>query len=409
MKKPRKITLLLTLGSIFEYYDFIIYGLMSGYLGPLFFPNENLLLSQLQAFSFFALGYIVRPLGGLIFSIMGDLTNRNKMFIRSNFILAMATITIAVLPNYQQIGISATIILVILRILQASSFAMELPGAISLIQQNTSSPTRSFSFIVSGSAVGAILASASLYILEYNFNREEILNFAWRIPFILGSILCLISALMRRKLPNSFPQNRSALFSDIISEYKNILSSMLIISLPAFLVIMNVFFPSFIPRFYGYSTKEVYLAISVSLIYSAIYAPIFSHLVYKISKFTLLKIIVRAAMFLGFIINFLWLRQEFISLVLGLCIYQTIIASMMVVMFPLMAEVFPSQIRFTLITVCYNVSYSIMAFSSILVTNLTNYWKNSFSLWLILIVLCGVILINISSTSTNVRENKNSS
>ncbi len=77
--ESKNTTLLLTLSSTFEYYDFVIYGLMSSYLGQLFFPNDDLLLGQLQAFALFSLGYIVRPFGGIILAMLGDLTNRKKI------------------------------------------------------------------------------------------------------------------------------------------------------------------------------------------------------------------------------------------------------------------------------------------------------------------------------------------
>lgn len=396
--KTKRSTLFLTLGSIFEYYDFMIYGLMSGYLGPLFFPSESAWISQLQAFSFFALGYIVRPLGGLVFAILGDTTNRKRIFILSNFILAISTVIIAVLPNYSQIGITATIILVILRMLQAASFAVELPGAMTLIKQNTDAPTKSFSFVISGASLGAIFATASLYILENVFTSEEILNFAWRIPFILGSALCLVSALMRKKLPDS-PEvkDKSSIFGDIVYQYKNVIYSMLIVSLQAFLVIMNIFFPSFIPKFYGYEVKEVYLAVSISLIWAVVYAPIFSHMVHKISKPGMLRVIIASAIFLGLVINFLWLRQGFSNLLIGLCIYQAITVSLIVLMFPLMAEIFPAKVRFTLTTVCYNMGYAIMAFSPILVAKLADRWNSPFAMWLMLIVLCVFVLVNIAN------------
>ncbi len=396
--KTKRSTLFLTLGSIFEYYDFMIYGLMSGYLGPLFFPSESVWISQLQAFTFFALGYIVRPLGGLVFAILGDTTNRKRIFILSNFILAISTVIIAVIPNYSQIGITATITLVVLRMLQAASFAVELPGAMTLIKQNTDAPTRSFSFVISGASLGAIFATASLYILENVFTLEEILSFAWRIPFIIGSALCLVSALMRKKLPNT-PEvkDKSSVFADLIFQYKNVIYSTLIVSLQAFLVIMNIFFPSFIPKFYGYEVKEVYLAITISLVWAVVYAPVFSYLTHKISKAGLLRAVIASAMFLGLVINFLWLRHSFSNLLIGLFIYQTITVSLITLMFPLMAEIFPSKARFTLTTVCYNMGYSIMAFSPMLVAKLSDHWKSPFAMWLIMIVLCIFILVNIAN------------
>lgn len=396
--KTKRSTLFLTLGSIFEYYDFMIYGLMSGYLGPLFFPSESAWISQLQAFSFFALGYIVRPLGGLVFAILGDTTNRKRIFILSNFILAISTVIIAVLPNYSQIGITATITLVILRMLQAASFAVELPGAMTLLKQNTDAPTKSFSFVISGASLGAIFATLSLYILENIFTSEEILSFAWRIPFILGSVLCLVSALMRKKLPDS-PEvkDKSSVFGDIVYQYKNVIYSMLIVSLQAFLVIMNIFFPSFIPKFYGYEVKEVYLAITLSLVWAVIYAPVFSYMVHKISKASMLRAVIASGMFLGLVVNFLWLRQGFSNLLVGLCIYQAITVSLITLMFPLMAEIFPPKARFTLTTVCYNMGYSIMAFSPILVAKLSDRWNSPFAMWLMLIVLCVFVLVNIAN------------
>ena len=398
--KSKNITWLLTLSSIFEYYDFIIYGLMSNYLGQLFFPNDDLILAQLQTFALFSLGYIVRPFGGIILATLGDLTNRKKIFVRSNFILALATIAISILPNYTQMGMTAGIILIILRILQSITFSVELPGAMSFLHKKS----KNFSFIISGSAIGAILASASLYILEDNFTREEILNYAWRIPFALGALLCLVSIMLKNKLPESqqsFIKNKTELLSKVIPEYKNIISSILIISLPAYLIIMNIFFPSFLTKFYEYTTKEVYLAMSISLIWAAIYSPIFSYLTSKTPKIALLKFIIAVTIFLGLVINFLLLRHSLYHLIIGLCIYQSIICSVMVKIFPLMAKIFESHVRFTLMTACYNITYALMTLSPILVTNLANRWNNPFILWFVLILLCIFILANLSNFATD--------
>ena len=188
--KSRQSTVLLTLSAAFEYYDFVVYALMAGYLGALFFPGSNPLVAQIQVFSVFALGYVIRPLGGMIIGMLGDLTNRKTVFIRSNFILAIATLTISVLPTYNQIGMIATIILILLRMVQSLCFAAELPGAMSLIQAVSDKPAKSFSFIISGTALGTILATATLFWLESNFDNQESLDYAWRLPFIIGSLLC---------------------------------------------------------------------------------------------------------------------------------------------------------------------------------------------------------------------------
>ena len=393
-------TFLLMLSAAFEYYDFVIYAMMASYLGPLFFPSSSDLVSQLQAFSVFALGYIARPLGGIIFGMLGDLTSRKAIFIRTNLILAIATIAISILPNYNQIGITATIGIILLRITQSLTFAAELSGAMSIIKDGAKAPAKSFSFVVSGAALGSILASLVLYLLELNFSKAEILAFAWRIPFIFGAVLCLIGIIMRSKLTEvarEKAKDKLSLLAIMLPEYKNIVSFVSIISLSAYLIIMNLFFPSFLPKFYNYPIKQVYLAISLSLLWAVIYAPIFAHLTHKMAKLTLLQIIIVAGIFLGLIVNFLLLRGGFIHLLVGLCIYQAIISSLMVVTFPLMAEVFPSQARFTLMAACYNITYMIMSFSPVLVTKLASSWQTPFSLWLGFILLSIFALKNTSS------------
>lgn len=402
LKKYKNTTWIFTLSGLFEYYDFIIYGLMSGYLGPLFFPNQDPLVSQLQAFSLFALGYLIRPLGGLFFAIWGDLSNRRNIFIKSNFVIAFSTLAIAFLPNYNQIGIIATIILIILRILQAASFAIELPGVISLIRQNDGDDsTKRFGFVLSATSLGAIMATSSLYLLEANFSKEEILEYAWRIPFIFGSVLCLISALMRLRLPQNtqVQQNREKILGDILLEYKNICAFVLIILLPAFLIVMNIFFPQFIPKYYDYSSQEVYFATTISLIWAVLYAPIFSYLSSSWPKDGIIKFTIGLTIFLGLIINFLLLRQSLTHLLIGLCLYQSIITTMMVTVFPLMAEMFPERIRLTLVTICYNLTYSLVAFSPVFVTRLAESWNSPFALWFIVIILCIFILANIANFS----------
>jgi MFS family permease len=392
-------TFLLMLSAAFEYYDFVIYGLMSTYLGPLFFPNNDILVSQLQAFAVFALGYIARPVGGVILGALGDLTSRKSVFIRSNIILALATITISLLPNYYQIGITATICIICLRLIQSFTFSAELPGAMSLIEDGKKQPSRRFSFIISGAAIGSILASSILYLLEYNYTKQEILNFAWRLPFIFGSILCVVGFLLRSKLPDfahAKPKDRKSLFANLLPQYPNIIGSVLVISVAAYLIMMNLFFPTFIPKFYGYNVKEVYLAISLSLAWSVIYAPIFTYATSKFSKTGLIRICLFVGIFIGLVINFMLLRQGFTNLVIGLCLYQSIITSLLVLIFPLMSKIFPAEARFTLIALCYNLTYSVIAFSPILIVRLAERWQSPFSLWLGFILLSIFALANVN-------------
>lgn len=384
-------TLLYSLGAALEYYDFIIYGLMANYLSLLFFPSTNQTATQLGTFALFALGYVVRPFGAIIFGSLGDLFNRRKVFILTNSILSFTTLTISFLPTYEQIGIIASIILITLRILQSVSFAVELPGSMALIQDENVKPSIKFSFVISGTSLGMIIATQVLFLLEYFYTKQEILDFAWRIPFMLSSFLYLISILMRRNLPNILqekPKDKFSLFSLVVAEYKNITIFIFLIAVFAFLVIMNIFFPSFIPKFYSYSSKEVLLAISLSIFWSLVYSPIFAYISNKYNKISCLRLSLILTIVLIFVINWLLMQASFVYLVISLCLYQSIISNLTITTFPLMAEIFPTKARMTLISLCYNLTYLLISFTPLFITNFATNFNSAFVLWGIVVILC---------------------
>jgi MFS family permease len=395
--KNKSLKFLLPLAASFEYYDFVIYGLMAHYIGPIFFPNENEFVSQIQAFSVFALGYIARPLGGVIFGILGDLKSKKLSFIRSNMILAISTTIISLLPDYNNIGTTATILIVLLRIIQSCCFAAELPGSMVIISDNIKEKSQSFSFIVSGAALGAITASLSIYFLEIIFSKQEIIEYAWRIPFLFGSILCVLNIIIRAKLPDYKQEklNKEAITGLLVTNHKKIISAIFIISIPAYMIIMNIFFSNILSKFYNYKTESVHLALSLSMVWSIFFAPLFIYISKDASRLSLLKIIISLSMFLILVINYLWIKQSFYYLLAGLCIYQSIISSVLVIIFPLMEEIFPKQIQFTLMAFCYNVAYSLMSFAPLIVVKFAHLWQSPVSLWIGLSVVSILALTNI--------------
>lgn len=392
------------LSSSFEYYDFIIYGLMSSYIAMLFFPNDNQVLGQLKAISIFAIGYVARPLGAMLWGFFGDLKGKRKAFINSNIFLGISTIGISVLPDYKQLGVIATILLVVFRVIQAASFAAELPGSVTMISAEGKSISSKFSFVIVGASIGSLMATLALFLLEMNFSNEEILGFAWRIPFIFGSILCFISMILRRKLPKvkeTNSKNNQELVKSIFPQINNIISLIFIVAVPAFLIIMNIFFPVYLTKFYKYDSKQVFLAITFSYFIAAINPIIFGVYLRKLEdqfeKITsITRIILFSTMVIGLVLNFLLLRGGFVKLLLVLSIYQILITSLMILIFIIMAKIFPPQASFSLIGITYNVTYLFISFSPILVNNLSQLFASPVVLWFLLIILCLFALSNLN-------------
>ena len=392
------------LSSAFEYYDFIIYGLMSSYIAILFFPNDSQILGQLKAISIFAIGYIARPLGAIFWGVFGDVKGKRKAFINSNIFLGIATIGISVLPDYKQLGVTATILLVIFRLLQASAFAAELPGSMAMIHGEGKGSSNKFSIVIVGVSIGSLIATLALFLLEMIFSAEQILNFAWRIPFIFGSLLCFISMFLRSKLPyikEKNAKNNSDLVKLTFPHINNIISLVFVIAVPAFLIIMNIFFPVYLTKFYQYDSKQVFLAISFSYVVAAISPMIFALYIKRLEgDFEKIVSIARVILFLTMVIalmlNFLLLRGGFIKLLIVLSICQIIITSLLLLIFIIMAEIFPPQASYTLMGLSYNVTYLLVSFSPILVSNLSQLINSPLIMWFLLIILCLFALSNLN-------------
>lgn len=392
------------LSSAFEYYDFIIYGLMSSYIAILFFPNDSQILGQLKAISIFAIGYIARPLGAIFWGVFGDVKGKRKAFINSNIFLGIATIGISVLPDYKQLGVTATILLVIFRLLQASAFAAELPGSMAMIHGEGKGSSNKFSIVIVGVSIGSLIATLALFLLEMIFSAEQILNFAWRIPFIFGSLLCFISMFLRSKLPyikEKNAKNNSDLVKLTFPHINNIISLVFVIAVPAFLIIMNIFFPVYLTKFYQYDSKQVFLAISFSYVVAAISPMIFALYIKRLEgDFEKIVSIARVILFLTMVIalmlNFLLLRGGFMKLLIVLSICQIIITSLLLLIFIIMAEIFPPQASYTLMGLSYNVTYLLVSFSPILVSNLSQLINSPLIMWFLLIILCLFALSNLN-------------
>lgn len=201
----QKIIFLASLGGALEFYDFVIYVIFAPLLSQIFFPEADKLASLMSVYAVFAIGYLVRPLGGVVFSHFGDKYGRKKTFIFSVFLMAVPTLLIGLLPTYQHIGIYASILLILLRLLQGLSIGGEIPGAITFTCEHVNPRSRGlacgviFCFLNLGIFLGAIIS----LILTSLLSKEQLVTFGWRIPFIFGGLLGGFSFYIRKQMTES--------------------------------------------------------------------------------------------------------------------------------------------------------------------------------------------------------------
>ncbi|HEY8371652.1 MAG TPA: MFS transporter [Pseudonocardiaceae bacterium] len=193
-------------GTTVEWYDFFLYGSAAALVfNKLFFPAEDPLVGTLLAFLTYALGFVARPLGGLVFGHYGDRLGRKKLLVLSLMTMGVATFAIGLLPTYQQIGVLAPILLVTLRLVQGFAVGGEWGGAVLIVSEHGSAERRGFwaSWPQVGVPAGNLLATAVLAVLSATLSDAAFLSWGWRVAFLLSGLLVVIGLWVRLAVDES--------------------------------------------------------------------------------------------------------------------------------------------------------------------------------------------------------------
>ncbi|WP_328471579.1 MHS family MFS transporter [Actinoplanes sp. NBC_00393] len=193
-------------GTAVEWYDFFLYGSAAALVfGTLFFPSSDPVTGTLLAFGTYALGFVARPLGGIVFGHFGDRVGRKKMLVVSLMLMGGATIAIGLLPTYATIGIAAPILLLTCRLLQGFAVGGEWGGAVLMAAEHGDDARRGFwtSWPQAGVALGNLLATGVLWLLALVQPDEAFEAWGWRIPFLLSAVLVLVGLWVRLSIEES--------------------------------------------------------------------------------------------------------------------------------------------------------------------------------------------------------------
>ena len=188
-----------TIGTVIEWYDFFVNASAAALVfGPLFFPASNPTVSTLAALSVYALGYVARPLGGIVFGHFGDRVGRKSMLVLSMLLMGFGTFLVGLLPTYQQIGILAPILLIVLRLLQAMGLGGEWGGAVLLVSESAPAERRGLfgSFVQVGNPIGRLTATA-VFALATRLPESDFLSWGWRVPFLASALLIIVGLVIR--------------------------------------------------------------------------------------------------------------------------------------------------------------------------------------------------------------------
>src|SRR5271155_2273815 len=215
--EERKVIFASSLGTVFEWYDFYIYGTLGAFLAKYFFSNVPPNVGFIFALLAFAAGFAVRPFGALIFGRLGDLVGRKYTFLITMSLMGIGTFFIGVLPGYASWGIAAPIVLIALRLIQGLALGGEYGGAAIYVCEHAPSNKRGYytSWIQTTATVGLFMALLLVLGIRTSQGEPDFAAWGWRLPFLFSAVLLAVSIWIRLKL------NESPLFVKMVEEGKN--------------------------------------------------------------------------------------------------------------------------------------------------------------------------------------------
>lgn len=202
----RRVVMASLIGTTIEWYDFFLYGAAAALVfNTLFFPEYDPLTGTLLAFATYSLGFVARPVGGIVFGHFGDRIGRKRLLMISLIMMGVATTLIGLLPTYEQIGIWAPLALVVLRLVQGFAVGGEWGGAVLLAAEHGDAARRGYwaSWPQAGVPAGLVLASAVLAMLAAFQSEADFVAWGWRIPFLLSAVLVVIGWWIRTSVAES--------------------------------------------------------------------------------------------------------------------------------------------------------------------------------------------------------------
>ena len=207
----RRIIMAGLVGNVMEWYDFAVYGYFASVIGHQFFPADDPATSLIAAFGAFAAGFLVRPLGGLLFGRIGDLVGRQRALTLSIITMALPTVLMAFLPTYATLGFAAPFMLVALRIVQGLSVGGEYTSSLVFLVEHAPEKGRAFTAIWGawGATAGILLGSGVGDVLASLLTEEQIATWGWRLPFLMGGLVAGTGYLIRRSMHADNPSGES--------------------------------------------------------------------------------------------------------------------------------------------------------------------------------------------------------
>jgi MHS family shikimate/dehydroshikimate transporter-like MFS transporter len=408
-----KIVVASAFGTIIEWYDFFVYGTAAALVfGRLFFPASDPTVSTLAGLSVYAVGYVARPLGGIIFGHFGDRVGRKSMLVFSMMLMGSGTFLVGVLPTYEQIGIPAPVLLVLLRLLQAVGLGGEWGGAVLLVSESAPAQWRGLfgSFVQLGNPVGRLIATG-VFALAARLPDGDFLSWGWRIPFLASALLIVVGLFIRLQIDETpeFQKLREGKRTakmpvlEALTKYRRetVIAIGLKLTEVAWVGILTVFAVTYLTHQLGMRRSVVLDAITLATLIELFVMPLAGWLSDTIGRRTIYLVGTVFGILLAFPIFWLFATRDATvvtcAIVAGICLCQAIVFALHASFMP---ELFGTNVRYSGISLGFQLGAAIGGGLTPVVAAATVAWSGG-ATWpvsLMLVTLGVLTLIAILST-----------
>ncbi|MDL5156138.1 MFS transporter [Actinomycetospora termitidis] len=377
----RRVAISSYLGNTIEFYDFILYGSAAALVfGPLFFSDLSPALATVASFATLASGYVARPLGGIVLGHFGDAIGRKKVLLLTMVLMGLASGAIGLLPTYEQIGVAAPLLLVLLRILQGFAVGGEWGGAVLLTAEHAPGRRRGFLVAIgqTGLATGGLLSTVAMALVAL-LPAEQLFSWGWRLPFLVSFLLLGLGLYMRlrvsespvfRELENRPRPPRVPLVR--IVRTPGLLLRSVAAALPS--TVATALFGTYMISYagvLGYSRPTILTSLCIAWAAAIVLLPLFGLLTDRIGR---RPVFVFGAVSLAVVVYpaFLAVRTGSMLALTAIMVFVSAISSNACVsaLAPLLSEMFPTSVRYTGVSMAYQLASLLAGLSPLVASSL---------------------------------------
>jgi metabolite-proton symporter len=391
-------------GTSIEWYDFFVFGTASALVfGRLFFPTFSPLAGTLAAFASFAVGFVARPVGGLVFGHFGDKIGRKTTLVVTLTMMGVATFLMGLMPTYDTIGVWAPILMVALRFVQGLAVGGEWGGAVLMATEHSGGKRKGFfgSFAQMGSAVGGLM-STGMFLLVQQLPEEDFVSWGWRVPFLISIVLVFIGLFIRLRIMESpifaqMKETQKVVKTPVVEllrhDARNVmLAAGLYLSHGVLFYAMTVYTVAYTTTAYGLSQSTYLIGVTAAGAIQILTIPMYGALSDKLGRRTVIVFGTLFIMAFAIPLNFLITSEvplyTWLAVVIGICIGHNAVYSPSAALY---SEMFPAHVRYSGASLGYQLGGAMAGFVPLIAASLVGYAGGAY--WPIPALIAGSALI----------------